>query len=180
MANEISEGNVLTTSILKGLHRGKNLNQIAEQLGITPQQANNIWREYLDNRMTMPFEEQQVLHLERLENLLNTATEVLEKDMDADSVESSLKILDRIEDMQATALSRKERAKDDLVQLTKQQVQILFQVVTSIQAHYRAMIEDGLQQKTYKGAKDVLLGEFQTRSQAITQSALEEVRDYED
>lgn len=180
MANEVTEGHALTTELLKLMRKGHNLNDIATKLSISPQEAHRVWDEYVSNRLTLPFEHQWILHLDRLENLLVVAHGVLDEEMDSDSVEATLKVLDRIEDMQALALSRKEKAQADLVQLTKQQMLILFQVISSVQAFYREALEKGFEQKTYKGAREELLGGFDETFRDITQKALVEVRDDED
>lgn len=179
MANEVTEGHALTTALLKDMRKGYNLNDISERLGITPQEAHKVWDEYVSNRLTLPFEHQWILHLDRLEHLLTLAHGVLDDQMDADSVAATLKVLDRIEDMQALAISRKEKAQADLVQLTKQQVAVMFQVFSSVQAYYREALEEGFEQKTYKGAKEQVLGDFDNVFREITQKALTEVRNDE-
>lgn len=179
MANEVTEGHALTTALLKDMRKGYNLNDISERLGITPQEAHKVWDEYVSNRLTLPFEHQWILHLDRLENLLTLAHGVIETDSDSDSIEATLKVLDRIEDMQALALSRKEKAQADLVQLTKQQMLILFQVISSVQAFYREALEKGFEQKTYKGAREQILGQFDNTFRDVTEKALVEVRNDE-
>ena len=179
MSNEVTEGHALTTQLLKLINVGNNLNQIAEKMEISPVKAHAIWQEYVDNRLVLPFEHQWILHLDRLEGLLQVAHQVLEKDMDSDSVEATLKILDRIEDMQALALSRKEKAQQDMVQLTKQQTMVMLQVISSVQAHYREALSSVFEQKTYKGARELALTGFDEMFRASTQKALEEVRNDE-
>lgn len=179
MSEDITEGHALTTQLLKLINVGNNLNQIAEKMEISPIKAHAIWQEYVDNRLVLPFEHQWILHLDRLEGLLQVAHQVLEKDMDSDSVEATLKILDRIEDMQALALSRKEKAQQDMVQLTKQQTMVMLQVISSVQAHYREALSSVFEQKTYKGARELALNGFDEMFRASTQKALEEVRNDE-
>lgn len=179
MATEVTEGHALTTGLLKLINKGHNLNQIADKMGITPEKAHEVWQGYVDSRLTLPFEQQWILHLDRLEKLLQIAHDVLEDEMDADSVTSVLKILNEIESMQNLALSRQEKAKQDLVQLTKQQVAVLFQVISSIQAYYREELEKAFEQKTYKGAREQITGGFDEAFRIITQKALAEVRNDE-
>lgn len=179
MSNAVTEGHALTTGLLKLMNKGHNLNQIAEKLGISAQKAHQIWQEYVDNRLALPFEHQWILHLDRLEKLLQVAHDVLDDEMDADSVTAVLKILNEIESMQNLALSRKEKAQQDLVQLTKQQVAVLFQVISSIQAFYREELEKAFEQKTYKGAREMLTGGYDEKFREITQKALAEVRNDE-
>lgn len=179
MANEVTEGHALTTALLKLMRKGHNLNDIATKLDISPQEAHKVWDEYVSNRLTLPFEHQWILHLDRLEHLLTLAHGVLDDEMDSDSVEATLKVLDRIEDMQALALSRKEKAQADLVQLTKQQVAVMFQVFSSVQAYYRENLEKAFEQKTIKAIKGEVLGGFDEVFRDITQKALVEVRNDE-
>ena len=107
-------GDALTQEVVKYLHKGKNLKQVAELLGISVEEADGVWSAYVNDRKQMPFDQQFILHLERLENLLNIAHENLEGDFDSDDLEVTLKVLDRIEDLQATALSRKAAAEESL------------------------------------------------------------------
>lgn len=179
MTNEVAEGHALTTSLLKLMRKGYNLNDIADKLEITPHKANEVWQEYVSNRLTLPFEHQWILHLDRLENLLVLAHGVLEDSWDSDSVDSVLKVLDRIEDMQSLALSRKEKAQADLVQLTKMQMGLMFQVLTNMQAVYKESLEKAFEKKTIKAIKDDVLGEFDTTFRELTYNALQEVRDDE-
>lgn len=179
MSNEVTEGHALTTSVLKYMNKGFSINKVAEKLDITPQKAHAVWQEYVDNRLVLPFEHQQVLHLDRLEHMLQLAHDAIELHGDADSITAGLKILDRIEDMLALAESRKERAQQNLVELTKQQVAVLFQVISSIQAYYREELEKAFEQKTYKGAREVLTGGYDEAFRNITQKALAEVRNDE-
>lgn len=179
MSNEVTEGHALTTSLLKLMRKGYNLNDIADKLEISPAKANEIWMEYVDNRLTLPFEHQWILHLDRLETLLVLAREVLESKMDSYSIEAVLKVLDRIEDMQALALSRKEKAQADLVQMTKLQMGLMFQVLTNMQAVLKETIEKSFEKKTIKAIKEDVLGEFDTTFRELTYNALQEVRDDE-
>lgn len=172
MSEKVPEGQALTQLVLRKLKQGYNLNQTAAQLGIDPSEASAVWNEYLDNKLSMGFDAQYILHLERLEELLVTSQDVLLSDMDSDSLEARLKILDRIEDMQSLALSRKEKAKSDEITLTKQQVGIMFQVFTEMQAAWKTQLEIALGKPTIKAIKGELLDDFDGTFKEIQRNAL--------
>lgn len=172
--NDELTGDALTQEVVKYLHKGKNLKQVAELLGISVEEADGVWSAYVNDRKQMPFDQQFILHLERLENLLNIAHENLEGDFDADDVEVTLKILDRIEDLQATALSRKQAAEDSLQVLANVQVDLFYKMLNAVEGMYRMAVEGAFETNDFEKAKESLVTNFGSTFGEITQKAYEE------
>lgn len=165
-------GNSLTTSVVKLLLKGNSFNQIAENLEVKVDKVIEVWQEYCRDRYSIPFEEQYILQSERVEALLVTAHEVLQMQLDSDAVLAVLKVLQEIENLQATAASRRVAIEQDQVQLTKVQVSILLGVISSIQAYMR---ESLMSITTFEDFQE-LQRNFNPKFNEISKLALEEVK----
>ena len=177
---EIVTGDELTKQIVRHLHKGKNFAQIAELLGLDVDEVEATWTSYVNDRKQMPADQQFILHLERLEDLLTIAHDNMEMELDSDGLEVTLKILDRIEDLQATALSRKTAAEDSLQILSRMQVDLFYRMLSALEGMYRMAVENAFAKNDFEYAKEELLGNFSTTFGELTQKAYaEEVEQYE-
>lgn len=180
MTQDIVTGDALTKQVVRHLHKGKNLTQIAELLQLSVEEVDAVWTRYVSDRKQMPADQQFILHLERLEDLLTIAHDSMDGELDADGIEVTLKILDRIEDLQATALSRKSAAEDSLQILTNMQVDLFYRMLNTVEGMYRMAVEEAFTGDNLENAKTKLLSNFSTTFGEITQKAYaEEVEQYE-
>lgn len=180
MTSDIVTGDALTKEVVRYLHKGKNFVQIADSMQLSVEEVEAVWTRYVNDRKQMPADQQFILHLERLEDLLTLAHDNMEMEMDSDGLEVTLKILDRIEDLQATALSRKTAAEDSLQILSNMQVDLFYRMLSTIEGMYRMTVEEAFKDNDVEYAKKKLLGDFSTTFGQITQQAyVEEVEPYE-
>lgn len=179
MSDKFETQQALTQNVLKHMLRGKNIEQTAAKMGMTPGEVFQVWQGYVKDRLSMSWEEQWLLHLLRLENLLELAHDVLEGSMRADDITALLGILSKIEELQALNLSRKKQAEDDVITMTKAQVEILFQVMREMKDGIKAEVEAALENKTIKAIKGELLDGFDNKFQTIQRNALEVVSNAE-
>jgi hypothetical protein len=133
---------VLTKQVVDKRVAGFTFEEIAEQVEIPVTEVVGAWRDYVDNRMVMSEEEQWVLHLLRLENFLVKVNERLRYCERAEDFELVLKLLDRIEALQALNKTRKAEADSALQQLTAAQTQIILSAMLKLQASFRASLEE--------------------------------------
>ena len=173
---EYESQQALTQLVLKNLIRGKTIEQTAAIMKITPLDVFQVWQGYVKDRMQMSWEEQWVLHLMRLEDLLVKANDMLEYgETDPKAFEATVKILERIEELQDLNKARRAAAEAELVSLTKAQVEILFQVQREMKEAFKAEIESALNQKTIKSIRGELLDPFEDKFYAIQKSSMEVV-----
>lgn len=178
--NEVLTGDALTKQVLHYLHKGNNLSQAADKIGLSVEEVDQVWTKYVHDRKQMPFDQQFILHLERLENLLTLAHDNLEGDFEADDLEVTLKVLDRIEDLQATALSRKAAAEESLQVLADVQVDLFYKMLSAVEGMVRMAVESAFAQNDFEHARKTLVTDFSTTFGQITQKAYEEeVEPYE-
>lgn len=179
MADQFETQQALTQNVLKHMLRGRNIEQTAAKMNISPADVFRVWQGYVQDRLNMSWEEQWLLHLLRLENLLDLAHDVLESSMSADDINALLGILAKIEELQNLNLSRKKQAEDEMVSLTKAQVEILFQVMREMKDGIKAEVEAALEKKTVKAIKGELLDDFEGKFMDIQRHALEAVSNAE-
>jgi hypothetical protein len=166
---------LLTAQVVNARVGGYNFEEIAMQLGVTPEEAVSAWKSYIDSMQKMPPEEQWVLHLLRLENLLVKCNYRLNAMSKAEDFELVLKLLDRLASLQALNLDMKKDAQDKLVQITKAQTALILQAVFSIRDGIEAHITQALEQGDIELIKGELVGEsFRQAFNAHAQIALAE------
>lgn len=132
---------VLTKTVVTKRVAGYTFEQIAEDQGIPVHEIVGAWREYVDARMVMSEEEQWVLHLLRLEDFLVKANARLNSVNRAEDFELVLKLLDRIEALQALNKTRKTEAEDAVRALTNAQTQIILGAMLRLQSSFRESLE---------------------------------------
>jgi hypothetical protein len=165
----------LTKQVVDKRVGGFTFEEIAEVMEIPTTEVVSTWRDYIDNRSEMSPEEQRVLHELRLENLLTKAHARLTIASEAEDYELILKLLDRVEALQALNKARKGEAQEALEQLTRQQTQLILTVMMQMQNDFRAFIDKSMELKTIKAIKGELVDNFQTNFTAIAQKSLSTV-----
>jgi hypothetical protein len=151
---------ILTKTVVDARVKGFTFEEIAAKQEIDITYVVAAWKEYVDTRMVMSPEEQWVLMLLRLENLLVKANRFIEGAEKAEDYELVLKVLDRIEALQALNKARKTEATDALVQLTKAQTQIILTAMVTLQSAFKSQLEEAFQGKTIKAIKGEVLDNF--------------------
>lgn len=162
---------VVTEKVINKLAHGYSIEQVATQIGETADVVFQIWQQYARDRKVMPQEEQWLLHLVRLELLLQKAHDVIEENMDAKSIEAAVKLMERIEELQDLNLARRRDAEKDVVELTEMQVGLLFKITNAIASGFRAQLEQAGSMEVIKGE---ILGDFDNKFLALQRAALEE------
>lgn len=169
----------LTKKVIESRLKGYTLEETADQVGISVEEAVKEWKLYVATRNRMPKEEQWLLHLMRLENLLVKVNLRLENAQLAEDFEQVLKVLDRIEALQSLNMSRKEVAELEAEKVSRLLAEQVIGILEVSKAQTQAMIEGAFaKHKTLKGAKEALLvdlGEITTR--ALTELEAETVED---
>lgn len=173
MSDSENTMDILTKLVVDSRRDGYTFEEIAQEQGITVEEVVRAWKEYVDNRMVMPPEEQWVLHLLRLESLLVKVNRRLEFATKAEDFEVVLKLLDRVEALQGLNVARKTEADAAIVALTKAQTQIILTAMTTLQTSYKAMLEDAFTNaRTIKAIKGEVLDNFEPTFLALAQQAL--------
>lgn len=167
---------ILTKKVVDARVKGHTLEETAEVIGITVEEAVIEWKNYVANRQTMPKEEQWILMLLRLENLLVRANEKLQYSTELTDFEQVLKILDRIEALQSLNLSRKEEAQAEADKLYRLQAEQVVYILEMSKMMMQGMIEKAFQSKTLKAAKASVLEDLGE----LTSNVLEEMEVAED
>lgn len=171
------KGQTLERLIVDDIVRGLSIERVAFSMGLTTQEVAAVWRDYVENKTQMSFEEQTVLYSERLDKLLSLGYTILERDMDADSVNAVARVLQQIEELQSLNLSRKEKLQKDVVMLTKQQTSLMLQVLSSMSHEYEQRFKSALENnRTIKAIKADILDEWTYVSQDVQLKALEAVK----
>jgi len=165
-------GDSLTQTVVELMVKGYNINAISRKIETPQEIVVKVWTEYCESKFKMPRDQQFVLQLERVENLLVLAHDVVSMQMDHDSINSTLQVLKEIDNLQNLALSRREKVQDDIVALNKAQVSILLGVISSIQAFMRDQLATI---DSYEKFQE-LQSNFNMVFNDISQKALEEVK----
>lgn len=163
---------ILTKSIVDARIKGQTIEEIANDIGISTEEAVIEWKKYVASRTVMPKEEQWVLHLLRLEELLlRVNTRLTYGTTEIADFETVLNILGKVEELQSLNLSRKEVAEAEAEKLHRLQAEQLIGILEMARLMMKGMIEEAFEKhKTLKAAKASLLedlGEFSTK--ALTQ-----------
>lgn len=162
----------LTKFVVDNRRTGFTFEEIAEKRGIKVLDVVNAWKEYVQNRATMPEEEWQVLHEIRLEHFLTQCNERLTYATRADDYELILKTLDRIEAMQVINKERKSDAEAKLNQLTQQQTQLILTAMMNMRNEFKGFLEKAFEQKTIKSIRGTVLDSFDTAFNEVATKAL--------
>lgn len=158
MSDYQSNISILTKQVVDKRVMGLTIEETAAEVGISVEEAVIEWKNYVASRVTMPKEEQWVLHLLRVEDLLYKANKRLEHSRYMEDFEHVLKILDRIEALQSLNHSRKEVAEAEADKLHRLQAEQLLAILESSKLMMRGMIEEAFEKaKTLKQAKASLL-----------------------
>lgn len=164
---------ILTTNVIDKRCNGMTFEEIASEMGISTDDAVNAWRSYVASRAEMSPEEQWVLYLLRLEKLLVKVNERVNFASEAEDFELVLKVLDRIEALQALNKTRKSEAEDALLKLTTQQTQLILTAMFSMQNNIRQMLEDAFEKgHTIKAIRGIVLDGFDPLYTEAAQKAL--------
>jgi len=168
----------LTGKVIDYRLQGFTMEETADKVGITTEEAVKEWKSYVSSRYRMPKEEQWLLHLMRVERLLVKANERLEQSTMLEDFEVVMKILDRIEALQSLNLSRKEVAELEAEKVSRLLAEQVIGILEVSKATTQAMIEQAFQQKTLKGAKEALLADLgEYTSKALTELEAEAVEE---
>lgn len=169
-------GQTLERTIVDDIVRGFSIEKTAQRHKLETKDVAAIWRAYVERKTEMSPQEQFVLYTERLENLLTKAHEVLEHEMDPDSINAVARVLQMIEELQNLNISRKERLQGDLIALTKAQTAIMLQVLGEMQKGLRESITQAFEQnRTIKAIKADVLDEWDGLAGSVQLKALEAV-----
>ena len=165
----------LTRIVVDGLISGQQFDELAEENNIPVVEVVRTWRGYLNNQQKMSREEQWALHLLRLEAFLTKLHARLEYSTKAEDYELVLKMLDKLEAMHALNETRKVAADEVVKSLSQQQGVLVMQVMFAMQANFKQMIEEALENKTIKAIRSDLLDDYETVFTTQAQKALETV-----
>ena len=147
----------LTKKVIEYRLAGYTMEETADKVGITTEEAVKEWKAYVASRYKMPKEEQWLLHLMRVENLLVKASERLESSTMMEDFEVVMKILDRIEALQSLNLSRKEVAELEAEKVSRLLAEQVIGIIEASKATTEAMIEKAFAQKSLAKAKEAIL-----------------------
>lgn len=168
----------LTKRVLNLRKGGKSFEEIAGIIGnVTVDDVVNAWQGYVQNRVQMSEEEHRVLYELRLEEFLYTANERLDFATRAEDFELVLKTLDRLEAFRALNKERKGEAQAALEALTRQQTQLVFASILSMQSEFKKYLETAFEGKTIKAIKTTVLDSFDTTFTTVATKALETTGD---
>lgn len=179
MFNEDKTMDALTKYVVDNRKRGHTFEEIAEKRGIPVGDIVDAWDNYVTNRVVMSQEEHRVLYELRMEDLLLRANDRLLGIDRAEDFELILKILKQLEEFRALNTERKTDAQAQLEALTMQQTQLILKAIFHIQAEFKTMLQEALEQKTIKSIKATVLDSFDTNFSAIAMRALSTVGEQE-
>lgn len=163
---------VLAAMVVQDRLTGYSFEEIAANRGIPVEDVVTAWREYVASRTEMPQEEQRVLHELRLENLLTKVNTRLNYASAAEDYEVVLKLLDRVEALQALNRTRQSEANEQLEQLTRRQTQLILAAMMAMQTNMRALLENAFEAKTIKAIKGQVLDNYDNWFVETAQKAL--------
>lgn len=168
----------LTKIVVEALIEGEQFEDIAEDNNIPVVEVVRTWRNYLQNQTKMSREEQWALHLLRLESFLTKIHRRINAKSEWQDYELVMKMLDKLEAMHALNETRKVAADEVVKTLSQQQGLLVMQVMFAMQANFKTLIEDALQNKTIKAIKADLLDDYDSVFTVEAQKALETVANH--
>lgn len=188
MASELDNktANGMTTvqkMILPDLIRGASIEKTAEKHMLSPIDVMKEFRDYISNRQRMSGEERLELHLIRLENLLEMITIRVESTeaKDVDSVKNMLGALEQLEKLEGLNKERLADARDELQQITEQQMHMIMKIMLAFQNNLQAYILDKLSNAdSLDDLRKELLGEYSAWFAGEAQKALTEAANEEE
>lgn len=155
----------LTKKVIEYRLKGYTMEETADKVGISTEDAVREWKSYVSSRYKMPKEEQWLLHLLRVEHMLTMFHEKIEMSTSIEDFEVGMKILDRIEALQSLNLSRKEVAELEAEKVSRLLAEQVIGIIEASRATTEAMIEKAFAQKSLAKAKEAILtdlGEYTT------------------
>jgi hypothetical protein len=167
----------LTKQVVENRLMGYTMEEVADKVGISTEEAVTEWKNYVASRYVMPKEEQWLLHLMRLENLMTKVHAKLEHSTMVEDFNVLLNLLDRIEALQSLNLSRKEVAALEAEKVQKLLAEQVIGILEATRSMTQEMIERAFQQKTLKAAKAALLedlGEYTNKALTTLEDEVEE------
>lgn len=177
--NPYNGQDALTTMILKDMLKGYSLEQIAERIELDVREVARRWQSYVANRNEMSKPEQWVLHLMRLEDLLRRVNDQMQFSTDIEDYNQVLQILDRIEALQSTNLSRKQEAEAELVSLSRAQGELLAKAFQQFGFLMKDYIDSALEKNTIKAIKGEFV-QYDEKVMELTEKALEVIEENND
>lgn len=165
----------LTKIVVEGLISGLQFEELAENNNIPVVEVVRTWKNYLQNQQKMSREEQWALHLLRLESFLTKLHTRINSKSEWQDYELVMKMLDKLEAMHALNETRKVAADEVVKSLSQQQGLLVMQVMFAMQASFKSLIEEALENKTIKAIKADLLDDYDGKFVVEAQKALETV-----
>lgn len=172
---DLGNGQTLNQIVVKELVRGLSFEQIADKLELDVQDIVDVWQEYVSDKRAMPWEEQWLLHLLRLEKLLDTAWTVLSNELDADSINAVAKVLEKIEELQSLNISRKEKMQGEVLAMTQAQSMLMLQAFAVLQEQLKNQITQAFEGRTIKAIRGELLDDFDNKFRTLEKLSLKEI-----
>lgn len=188
MASELvnKTANGMTTvqkMILPDLIRGASIEKTAEKHMLSPIDVLREFRDYITNKQRMSGEERLELHLIRLENVLEMITLRVEntKAEDVDSVRNLLGALEQLEKLEGLNKERLADARDELQQITEQQMHMIMRIMLAFQQNLQGYLLDKLSSAdSLDDLRTELLGQFNAWYAGEAQKALAEAANEEE
>lgn len=158
----------LTKQVIKHRLAGHTMEEVADKVGITTEEAVIEWKNYVSSRYAMPKEEQWLLHLLRLENMLVRVNAKLENSEYIEDFKVLIELLDKIEALQNLNHSRKAVAEAEAEKLHRLQAEQVIAILEAGKMLALKSVEDSFaKHKTLKAAKEAILidlGEYTDRA----------------
>lgn len=188
MASELvnKTANGMTTvqkMILPDLIRGASIEKTAEKHMLSPIDVMREFRDYITNKQRMSGEERLELHLIRLENVLEMITLRVEntKAEDVDSVRNLLGALEQLEKLEGLNKERLADARDELQQITEQQMHMIMRIMLAFQQNLQGYLLDKLSSAdSLDDLRTELLGQFNAWYAGEAQKALADAANEEE
>lgn len=163
--------------IMPELIRGRSIEQIAEDTGLSTVEVTREWQDYVSNKTEMSPEELLVLHLLRLENALYMITNRVQESNaeDPDAIKSMLAALEQLEKLHGLNKQRIEEAREEVAIVTEAQMQMIMRIMLAFQNNLQEHLVDALTRvDSLDELRSELLDQFQPWFAKQAQLALEE------
>lgn len=163
--------------IMPELIRGRSIEQISEDTGLSTVEVTREWQDYVSNKTEMSPEELLVLHLLRLENALYMITTRVQDSNaeDPDAIKSMLAALEQLEKLHGLNKQRIEEAREEVAIVTEAQMQMIMRIMLAFQNNLQEHLVDALTRvDSLDELRSELLDQFQPWFAKQAQLALEE------
>ena len=158
MAEYANSMSALTKQVVDYRVKGHTLEETAAKIGIPTEVAVTEWRSYVASHTVETKEERWLLHLLRLEKLLQKVDLALEDYESIEDFEVMLKLLDRIEALQSLNLSRKEEAEREADKANRLQAEQIIGIITATHQTLLDSLESAFNKhKVGKVARETIL-----------------------